>query len=532
MTAGVSVGAMDLALRLPESLRAKASALERGTREQFLPAMLRAMERRLAVVYGERAVIHIRRLDLKLRLATDELASADLIETLADDLAACVRGQAVQPDLAELAPRHDAPVVIFVDEAHHAAARMLAAARRSPGPGGKRERPASVWKAVRAMPRDTVSRMLVLLMDARCLPEMLSLIGPAEIRALMRDLGKTVPPPLARALERAVAMTESSGRNSSRANPADGAAPGAAGPEFGDETAADPDEAVGFPDPGEEPASLAPSSRRDEPDIDAEPDGLPDQAESEPASGTAGVASADGESEPLGRIANWESNSPRHAPDLVPASIVALEAHDPEQDACAQPAFAFASGWCGLVYLLNIAMRCELPERLWQIGVREGDVLALALGRIAGEDDAGWLVLTDHFPDPPKPVGRVPGWALDELRAGALAAGIRLADEIGEAQLQAEIAEHLARFDAASDDLDAWVAAFLLALFARMTGLAATHLARSGNVMLREDEIIVVQPIDAIDIDVRLAGLDADPGWLAWRHRRMRLVFEGDEAPS
>lgn len=33
-------------------------------------------------------------------------------------------------------------------------------------------------------------------------------------------------------------------------------------------------------------------------------------------------------------------------------------------------------------------------------------------------------------------------------------------------------------------------------------------------------------PLEHIDLDVRRAGLDADPGWIPWLERRVDLIFD------
>jgi hypothetical protein len=200
----------------------------------------------------------------------------------------------------------------------------------------------------------------------------------------------------------------------------------------------------------------------------------------------------------------------------------------------------FASNWCALVYLLRIALLCELPERLWQVGVDEGAALARALGLVAGEPDPVWLILSERFPNPPKRIGQVPAWALDELRGGSLTAGAALlGDESARVKLEDAIAGWLARLDASSaDPLSAWLASYLLSIFGLLSGidstgaLVASRFAQPGQLLVDGDEITVVQSLSQIDIAVRRAGLDADPGWLTWRQFTLRLAFDGDDALS
>jgi hypothetical protein len=54
-------------------------------------------------------------------------------------------------------------------------------------------------------------------------------------------------------------------------------------------------------------------------------------------------------------------------------------------------------------------------------------------------------------------------------------------------------------------------------------------LRRSGQIVLTEQTVTVIQPVEAIDIDLRRAGLDADPGWLPWLGKTLSFRFVGGE---
>lgn len=540
--AGVAVASWDLALRLPASLRPRAARLEHNARESFMPALLRAMERKLAACYGEHAVIRIRRLDLKLRLSASELASNQLAETLAEDLAGHLRTKAILPGPASVACPADAPIVVYADQAHFAATRLAAAAQRLPGPDGEKEAPDRVWREVRVLSRETVAQTLSRLLDARCLPEVLAVLPPASLRALPRELGSALPRAVLQVIERVLAGT--------------GGAPGGDASARG-EAGASPENSHERPTPAPPPAPASAQARPSETKVTRKRRARSQEAPPPADPGTGAVASGDQApanddtvfSPPVPSTERRSAFPPAKAPDRAPEPDVAGSLSntepewqvEPEDHLTAHEPLTFASSWCGLAYLLRIALLCELPERLWQIGVDEGAVLARALGKVAGEPDPVWLMLSAHFPDPPKAIGHVPGWALDELREGALAAGLRLlsndqSDGTARAEIEAAISAWLARFDAPAEDaLCTWIAAFLLAMFGAMTGAdfaggaADTHLARTGHVLVGNGEVIIVQPLAQIDIDVRRAGLDTDPGWLAWRDVTLRLAFVGDE---
>lgn len=534
---GVAVASLDLALKLPGGLRLQASALERSTREDFIPAMLRAMERKLAAHYGEHAVIRVRRLDLKLRISAAELASPALVETVAGDFAEHLRSQAVVPGARDFAFPSEAPLVVYADPAHYAAVRLVAAAQRSPGPDGEKEALDRVWSDLRALPRATLARAVVRLFEAGRLSPVLAALPPAAARAVPRDLGSELPKPVLRAIKYDLAMLDEVQPARAQSGQAEPQVDAAAKKLVSDGQDTEP-----------EPRTKLPGSESPGERLPTKPE--PVVLDPAPISATIDDASAPENPEPVpqpvsaGQQTGNQSRSLMTGtisePQLAPIEAVSALAPISEPKPSQPPTepLRFASNWCGLVYLLRIALLCELPERLWQIGVDEGAALAQALGLVADEPDPVWLILSERFPDPPKPLSHVPAWALDELRDGALAAGVALlGDETALTELDAAIAAWLARLDAPNEDaLCAWIAAFLLAMFGLLSeinfagGAVTSQFARPGHMLVDGDEISVVQPLAQIDIVVRRAGLDADPGWLAWRQVTLRLAFDGEEA--
>jgi hypothetical protein len=64
------------------------------------------------------------------------------------------------------------------------------------------------------------------------------------------------------------------------------------------------------------------------------------------------------------------------------------------------------------------------------------------------------------------------------------------------------------------------------AAFDSAAAFVARHLARPGRVRLSPERMEVIFGPDAVDHDVRRAGLDRDPGWLPWLRRTVRFLFE------
>jgi hypothetical protein len=58
------------------------------------------------------------------------------------------------------------------------------------------------------------------------------------------------------------------------------------------------------------------------------------------------------------------------------------------------------------------------------------------------------------------------------------------------------------------------------------TTFVQRYLALPARVTVKADEMAILLPAESIDMDVRRAGLDRDPGWVPWLHRRVRFSFE------
>ena len=54
----------------------------------------------------------------------------------------------------------------------------------------------------------------------------------------------------------------------------------------------------------------------------------------------------------------------------------------------------------------------------------------------------------------------------------------------------------------------------------------ARYLSYPARIRLTEGRMDIVLPAEALDFDLRRAGLDRDPGWVPWLRRNVRFVFE------
>ena len=57
-------------------------------------------------------------------------------------------------------------------------------------------------------------------------------------------------------------------------------------------------------------------------------------------------------------------------------------------------------------------------------------------------------------------------------------------------------------------------------------GLVSRYLALPGRIVFAPEAMTIVMPMDRIDMALRRAALDRDPGWVPWLQRTVRIEFE------
>lgn len=529
----VRVGAVALRLTAPASLRG--ADLERRAADEFLPAVLAAAERRLRARFGASAVIRVPRLDVRLRLVAGDMVSAEAIEAVGADIAEALAARAVA--MAETKgqardpkrPRH------YADQVEFLALRLAAAAAGEVGPEG-REDPQAIWQEAAASGEAAEVATLARARAFDRLAPVLRWLGPERRAELVVRLGPRMPQDLVRALApapkrrpgarpEALAAPESTEPETEVPRPASVPRETAAG---SDPPAAPPHD-ISSPRRGKAAGSGATSravpaggapERSISPGRRIEAGQQPDPASPPVADRKTTPAPAMPDS---GRETTAQTGPSREAPDELVADV------DEE------PLYDLESRWCPLLGLVNLSLRLELPERLWKVGLDEGAALAAMFARLAGGgDDPAVRVLTPRFPEPARPPEALPGWARDELTQGCREAAAELAG----ADLGPRITALAAWYGDGGWDLGAWGAALHLALAeARLgreiaPGALADVFGGAGRIVVDAETIRVIQPMEAIDIDKRLAGLDQNPGWLEWVRKRLELVFEEWTEPS
>ena len=519
--AGVAVQHLALGLTLPQGMSGRAAGLRAETADVFLPRVLSNLAARLGERFGAESVIVLRSLRLACRVRPADLRDATQAERIAADIASQVAVGARRPSKGRAGQALLAEVQIYRGAAEYAAVRLIAAAGRHRAASGARESVAELWADPQVVPPALRGPVLADAQRLDGLPAVLARLSEGQLAGLVGagpgPLGVT--PPVFEALrlalaERRAARAGQDGGGPGRACRATaGAAPrdggGPAGPPAGDAPAARP---------------LRARQARPGPSDAPKPPPLPPGLTGLPLGDVRDVP-------PQGRAAD----GPR-ADSVGPGPAAAdppddLEAGRAGPTAAPEPGVGAVLGsqWCGLLYLVNLSLRLGLPERLWQIGVEEGAALAAMLGRLCDPDDPAAQVLAAGFPRPPDPVPALADWAWHELSAGLLPRPVW-----GMAE------DRVPAFDAAlcGDgplSLASWGAGVHLAASEHLLGHtlsleeARALLRRSGQIVLTDRAVTVIQPVEAIDIDLRRAGLDADPGWLPWLGKTLSFRFVGGE---
>lgn len=210
--------------------------------------------------------------------------------------------------------------------------------------------------------------------------------------------------------------------------------------------------------------------------------------------------------EPRGKGAPGRSGATEPAPTSIPAStsprpVTAFEAdrHEPPD----QPPQTPSSAWGGLLFLLNSAADAGLPDLLDEppFDAHPAPWVLHRLGRalvpVDPDDPAlpafsGWTAGWSE--EPPRKAERRAIAAAAKSWIAATAKLLRPRSADGDERSDAELVRRLARRAATIEMEPGWV-----------------------EVGLRLDEV---------DLDVRRAGLDIDPGWVWWLGHVVRFRYE------
>lgn len=219
----------------------------------------------------------------------------------------------------------------------------------------------------------------------------------------------------------------------------------------------------------------------------------------------------------------------------------------PEPTAIVRPGTATA--WAGLFYLPARVLELELGSHLWEAGVDEGSFLAALARHLAGVEvghDPAPRVLGFGFAATERRLDSIPGWAIDEI-VGKLERS--LAASWARHRLTGEPPPLRTADDPLEDHELAWLAtlapdrptasvlaaagaavrARMLATLDRPDTLATLRpsLRVPGRIELAPGGAIEIHiPMAHVDVELRRAALDFNPGWLPWLETKLDLVFD------
>jgi hypothetical protein len=226
----------------------------------------------------------------------------------------------------------------------------------------------------------------------------------------------------------------------------------------------------------------------------------------------------------------------------------------------------------GLFYLVNLALYLRLYGDDDNLVLSPWDLVALVgralLGDAAGVDDPVWALLAElagRTADQPPGTGfapptewRLPPAWLAPFEATALASapgdrlviwhpeGFAIVDVAARGDRASQVATELAPYgvagvaaggpplappDAPLERWLGWLVPYLRARLRRVlavddAGLPARLLAHAARVHVTDTHLDVVLPLDALPIEIRIAGLDRDPGWVPAAGRFLAFHFE------
>ena len=478
------VRALSIRLRVPAELEASASELKHKVERDLIARVLDELERLVHAALGSAVVVRMRRLALRWQLEAGELAAPEVVARLARDLSRSMLDELARASAGErLRPRPET-IAAFSDE-HHASAALLAdAADGLPAhwvhAGASA---ADTWERASSGGSATLAALVTWLVRMERLDAAASLAPPAVLAALEECVPDAAP---AVALVRARRGEAPSGVHAATATPAHAAEPL----------------------DGAQPAAAA------SPAIASSP---PSHVE------VAGKATA----------------APRTAPD-VPAAAAAAPA---EAAVTGDPGIAAQTEAAGLFYLVARVLEIDLAERLWAVGLPEGDVLAhVAAALLGGIADPAWRWFGGTFDRTPG-LPAVPAWAPPEIEDGVQTAlgrrlvrfGIALTPAVLGAQL-----DHLATALPPPFPLEPVLARIVSRGAAAIACITCARLGvppsvstvravctRPGTLVRSAAELHVVIPIRYLDLDYRRAGLDQDPGHVPWLRRTLRIELAG-----
>ncbi len=527
----------------------EAHALRKLVEERFMQSVLDACDRAVHRRLGDDALVFVRRLDARWKIDRVELDDAAALTALGEELAELVVAQVeAAPPNERLRPSPSRGMVLFRGEGHLRASALVERAQGSERAWFHESLAdeEDVWLGACDAGPLVLRETIEWLARMEAAPSVIGALDGAQRRRAVevlpeREWPAGVKPPLvAPEAARAPSVASVAKNFSAReAPPRESEVASAQSSEAGEAREAREENFAHAENEADLPSRKA-GEAREEVKLDARE-----------------LDSADGGSID-GRAAQVDREAPEaRAVEEGGARATATATADSEFEAARAGEEAIDPGavetrFAGLFYFAGRVLELELAESLYYAGAREGHFLVHVARALAGPDAAGdpaplllgGCAITGSDP----PFQALPRWALDELW-GKLTRklGERLAtlDAPAPPRLETAIDELAAGFalppSPANEKRDPLTAHFArraaaaLALWfcARLGEPPSVEAVRArvavpGRARSDADALHVALPMRAIDLKLRLAGLDFDPGFLPWLDKKLLLEFVPD----
>jgi hypothetical protein len=497
-----AVRRLDLTVAVAASERARASDDRARIEREVLPRLLAGFAESLRAHFGAGAIVAVKQLRVSWRVTRAHLEDADLPQRLGRELAGSIIGRVVAVDLRRPPSAWGEEWVVFTSRAEQIAASLIEAAEDS-GDAPRAWRyprwdPGAAESLLLRAPEPELEAVLVALEESGHAGRVVESLSPSTLSALSARLASPRWPAIAaaaRRLEEALARPTAGSEGSFEAAPPEGAAIGA-----------------------ERATRASPTGSAS---------GRPSTVE---------VASGPASAEPRGKA------GPSPAPALggpQPQADPGRTPDDssmPQTDPGAEP--REPTGFAGLFYLVGPILELDLAQHLWCAGAAERAFLLETARLLAGDDllsDPAAAAFAGVNPGDRPRLRRLPAWADAEVREKSLASlearlRRRLDDPPGPGEVAAVLERAAASLPPAADPLALHLAAAVCTFFNLRRGRAcdeplADILRLRGRLLSAEAVLKVVLPMEAIDLDLRRAGLDFNPGWVPWLERRVEICF-------
>lgn len=533
---------LDLRLSLPEALRSESWSIAQELRHGFIRRVVEVVEERMHAEFGADAVVEIPNLIVAWDGVRESFVDIDYARRVGESLATDVVRNAQAPQVGD---PMDMPggsgVIVYRNTVHRSAVHIasLSMEQLKHTTAARREAIESEWLAVMDRGPEQLRQCMITITAGKA--------GPAAVAAISQDMQRLMTSVLPvrewpKAFRKEIELLLSR------------SALPCASEESGNEGVVDKSELPGGRHPG--------SGREAQPDTAkrAVDDGPPGVGETEAdLSGAEELTLPSADSVALTRESSSVTEegaaaglgAARRATLSDPESPGHTEFRDSTNRETAksvgdtlEPA---REGWStqqtdfgGLAYLLNLIQKIELPEMLWCCGIDEPSFLYdLFREAIGASDTADVIVNAVSGIDDDETnyrVSEIPKWAADEIRdkiRQRLSTIASVEWPSGRDTWNCHETE-FARLDASPRSWSALVHEVATALAKVFEALIWDEESRrsirsavsvSGVIRSDTDTIVVILPMESIDINVRRAGLDQDPGYLPWLKQTLRIEF-------